>query len=103
MKLIILCLIGYSLCVSNFVLHLNAGEELCLDEYFSDKTLVIYEIATDKNNVNVKIYDSSDKIVYSQVIEILIRMVLLGLKNRLQLSMEDIIRHVFGTKIMTPR
>jgi hypothetical protein len=64
----LLCIINYSLCVSNFVLHLNEGEELCLDEYFSDKTLVIYEIVTDKTNVHVKIYDPSDKVVYSQVI-----------------------------------
>ena len=62
----LLCVINYTLCVSNFVLHLNEGEELCLDEYFSDKTLVIYEISTEKNNVHVKIYDPSDKVVYSQ-------------------------------------
>lgn len=63
----LLCIINYSLCVSNFILHLNQGEELCLDEYFSDKTLVIYEIATEKENIHVKIYDPTDKVVYAQV------------------------------------
>jgi hypothetical protein len=66
----LLCVINYTNCVSSFTIHLNQGEELCLDEYFSDKTLVIYEISTEATNVHLKIYDPADKILYSNVISL---------------------------------
>ena len=53
--------------VYNFNIHLEESEELCLDEYFSDKTLVIYEVITDKQNIHVSIYDPSDAVVTSEV------------------------------------
>jgi hypothetical protein len=53
--------------VSSFSLHLEENEELCLDEYFSDKTLVIYEMTTDKPNIHVSLYDSEDKVIQNEV------------------------------------
>ena len=64
---IFLSVIQYYKCVTNFILNLSQEEELCLDEYFSDKTLVIYEISTEFDKIDVKLYDPTDKVMFAQV------------------------------------
>jgi hypothetical protein len=54
--------------VYNFNIHLEESEELCLDEYFSDKTLVIYEVLAHNPNIHVSLYDPADAIVSQEVI-----------------------------------
>jgi len=53
--------------VSHLTFKLERGEDLCLSEYFSDKTLVIYSI-TGVHNIQVKISDPDDKIKTQKVI-----------------------------------
>ena len=45
---------------------LEKGEDLCLSEYFSDKTLVVYEINSDEK-IGVEIFDSDDKLKINKV------------------------------------
>ena len=52
--------------VNHLTFKLDRGEELCLSEYFSDKTLVIYTI-TSNNPMEVKITDPDDRIKFHKV------------------------------------
>ena len=45
---------------------LERGEDLCLSEYFSDKTLVVYEILGDEK-FQVEIHDSEDRLKAKKV------------------------------------
>jgi hypothetical protein len=42
-------------------------EEMCLDEYFSDKTLIIYEIESHGANLDIRIEGPDESELYSQV------------------------------------
>ncbi len=58
---IILCLlISYITSVNRMSFKLEKGEDVCLSEYFSDKTLVVYEIIGDEK-FDVEIVDSEDR------------------------------------------
>jgi hypothetical protein len=62
--LIIMSIIfNFSLSVTNLAFYLQPNEDLCLDEYFSDKTLVIYDVVFNTTNASVKITDPEDKIM----------------------------------------
>lgn len=65
--LFILCLlIGLSL-QENFIFNLEKDEDLCLDEYFSDRTLIIYEINSNVENMGVKILDPNDTVINEEI------------------------------------
>lgn len=70
MKIIQLITISFVLSVINSVNHitflLERGEELCLSEYFSDKTLVIYTL-NSLHNIEVKITDPDERVKFSKV------------------------------------
>lgn len=53
--------------VNRMVFNLERGEDLCLSEYFSDKTLVVYEILGDQK-FEVEIHDSEDRLKAKKVI-----------------------------------
>ena len=59
-------LISIITCVNRMTFKLEKGEDLCLSEYFSDKTLVVYEISSDEN-VEVEIHDSEDRLKAKKV------------------------------------
>ena len=59
-------LISFITCVNRMTFKLEKGEDLCLSEYFSDKTLVVYEISSDEN-VEVEIHDSEDRLKAKKV------------------------------------
>lgn len=65
--LISIIFINYAFCVSNFIINLEPGEEMCLDEYFSDKTLVIYTINSNIQTTSVKIIDPNDQTLHLKV------------------------------------
>ncbi len=52
--------------VNHLTFKLDRGEDLCLSEYFSDKTLVIYSV-TSSHPMEVKITDPDDKIKFQKV------------------------------------
>ncbi len=52
--------------LNNLSFKLEKGEDLCLSEYFSDKTLVIYTITSDYN-IHVRISDSDEKVKADKV------------------------------------
>ncbi len=60
---VVFLLINYSLQVTNLYFYLEPQEELCLHEYFSDKTLVIYEAHFNVTEANVKITDPDEKAI----------------------------------------
>ena len=52
--------------VNRMSFKLEKGEDLCLSEYFSDKTLVVYEIMGDEK-FEVEIHDSEDRLKAKKV------------------------------------
>lgn len=50
---------------THFILNLEPYEKICLDEHFSDKTLIIYEINSNITS-HVRIIDPTDKEVYEK-------------------------------------
>ena len=52
--------------VNRMTFKLEKGEDLCLSEYFSDKTLVVYEIMGDEN-LQIEIHDSEDRLKAKKV------------------------------------
>jgi hypothetical protein len=56
-------LINLSFQVTNVIFYLEPNEELCLHEYFSDKTLVIYEAHFNVTEGIAKIRDPDEKIL----------------------------------------
>jgi hypothetical protein len=66
-SLLVLLLITDSLQVYRFTLHLQGGEELCLDDYFADKTLLVYEVDSPNPSVDVKILDPDDQALHQEV------------------------------------
>jgi hypothetical protein len=62
-----LIVIGQILTAANFILNLEVSEEQCLDEYFSDKTLVIYQISSSSDKTKVRISDPEDAVLYDKV------------------------------------
>ena len=65
-SIILSLIISYITSVNRMVFKLEQGEDLCLSEYFSDKTLVIYEINGDEKFA-VEIHDSEDKLKSKKV------------------------------------
>lgn len=61
-----LVLVGYSFQVTNLVFYLEPQEETCLHEYFSDKTLVIYEAWMNVTDTSVKIKDPDEKPIFEK-------------------------------------
>lgn len=66
-SIIISILISYISTVNRMSFKLEKGEDLCLSEYFSDKTLVVYEIQGD-HPFDVAIHDSEDRLKANKVI-----------------------------------
>ena len=70
MKIIQAFFFSFIISVINSVNHLtfdlDRGEELCLSEYFSDKTLTIYTMSS-LHNMEVKISDPDEKIKFQKV------------------------------------
>jgi hypothetical protein len=60
---LIISFIGISLQVTNLSVYLQPQEEMCLYEYFSDKTLVIYDLIFNVTEANVRIRDPDDKVL----------------------------------------
>ena len=52
--------------VNRMSFKLEKGEDLCLSEYFSDKTLVVYEIIGEQT-FEVEIHDSEDRLKSKKV------------------------------------
>lgn len=63
---LLITLVSFSLQVTNFFLHLDPQEEVCMHEYFSDKTLVIYEAFFNVTDANVVIKDPEEKVLASR-------------------------------------
>ncbi len=66
LSIIISILISYVTSVNRMSFKLEKGEDLCLSEYFSDKTLVVYEIQADQK-FDVEIHDSEDRLKAKKV------------------------------------
>jgi hypothetical protein len=52
--------------VNKITFNLERGEELCLSEYFADKTSVIYEINSDFK-IGFEIFEPEDKMIIIRV------------------------------------
>jgi hypothetical protein len=65
-SIIISIIISYITSVNRMSFKLEKGEDLCLSEYFSDKTLVVYEIQGDQA-FDVEIHDSEDRVKAKKV------------------------------------
>jgi hypothetical protein len=52
--------------ITSLMVNLGPQEEQCLHEYFSDKTLVIYEIFANITDINIKITDPEEKVLYEK-------------------------------------
>lgn len=59
-------IISFIKSVNHLTFKIGRGEDLCLSEYFSDKTLVIYNIA-GTGAMEVKITDPDDRIKFQKV------------------------------------
>lgn len=66
-SIISLVIVQQLLCVSHFILNIEREDSMCLDEYFSDKTLVIYSITSNMDKTNVKIYDPEEELLHDKV------------------------------------
>jgi len=64
--ILISIIIAFINSVNHLTFKLGRSEDLCLSEYFSDKTLVIYSI-TSSGPMEVKITDPDDKIKFQKV------------------------------------
>ena len=56
-------LVSSALCVSSMFYYLQPQEQICFHEYFSDKTLVIFEAHMNITNANMKISDPEEKVL----------------------------------------
>jgi hypothetical protein len=56
-------LITSTFCVSSMFYYLEPKEQICMHEYFSDKTLVIFEGHTNVTNAIIKISDPEEKVL----------------------------------------
>ena len=65
-SIILSLLISLITSVNRMSFKLERGEDLCLSEYFSDKTLVVYEILGDEK-FQVEIHDSEDRLKAKKV------------------------------------
>ena len=65
-SIILSLIISYISSVNRMVFKLERGEDLCLSEYFSDKTLVVYEIKGEEK-IEVEIHDSEDRLKSKKV------------------------------------
>lgn len=61
---ILLILINYTLQATSLIFFLSPGEDVCLHEYFTDKTLALYEITSNSTDTNIKIKDPKENILY---------------------------------------
>src|SRR4051812_40045807 len=49
--------------VTNFMVEMDINEELCLSEYFSDTTLVVFRVDAEDENIEYKIVDPEEKVL----------------------------------------
>ncbi len=72
MKTLLLIIIGaiminFCLNVTQLIFYLEPGEETCLHEYYSDKTLIIAEANFNVTEGGVRIRDPDEKVLVSKV------------------------------------
>ena len=63
---VIAVLLNPSLQVTNFSYILGASERICLHEYFSDKTLVVYEVFSEQAETQFTINDPDGKALFDK-------------------------------------
>lgn len=62
-------LIKISLQINNLMFNLEPNEQHCLEEYFSDRTLIIYEIFSSTKIFDVRILDPEGKSISEKLDE----------------------------------
>ncbi len=56
-------LINLSYQVTNVIFYLKPHEKNCIHEYFTDRTLVIYELLYNVTSANISIKDPNEKVI----------------------------------------